>query len=429
MNDVQLPQGRDDGAIIVDGLESPVASHTPSRFPRRMALRALFAALTIILLAAFVIAALPPLRGVALSVVFGPTPIPTATISSQAQRLYITSNLPWGATSLDGKPLAHLPSLQEKPLRLTRGHHVITFHAAPFLAQSCTVSLPATPGDTCLFGDVGAPALVINFQVSVDQLPPDQRAAIIASAQSALKAVQSTETIYPGETYAAGAAQATEQLRATLAFTLDTGNLADVQCPFDFQDCKLSGQDCHQLCSVSDKVPQGAADQVWSAYGLALPRWNITLPDGKPFAQNQPDGFGGAANREGLVRFAIRWDGSAWHVTVPLVPAASSNVAPDIGCASAQNTVDTSSIQSVPAVNDIPITWQYTPAPSRAQGCLVAATADFNATPPAKPYVPYLLYRFGSFLSVNAVAQQYWPDLPHADDHERSIAAQLGAHF
>ncbi|HKD77238.1 MAG TPA: hypothetical protein VKB76_17165, partial [Ktedonobacterales bacterium] len=153
MDDIPLPQERDDSEIIVDSVASSDAPGGTPRLPHRLALRTLFAALTLFLLAVFIISALPPLRAAAVNVVFGPTVAPTSVLSQVVQHIYITSNLPWGIVSLDGKPLAHLPEPQEEPLRLARGHHVITFHAAPFLPLSCTISLPGTVNDTCLFKD------------------------------------------------------------------------------------------------------------------------------------------------------------------------------------------------------------------------------------------------------------------------------------
>ncbi len=441
MSDTPLPKRRADDFIIAESLESPGDSNEPTRFHRRLALRVIFAAWTIILLAAFIFAALPPLRGMAVSIVFGPTPIPTATISPQAQHFYFISNLPWGTVSLDGKLLAHVPSLQDKPLQLARGHHIFTFQAEPFTPQSCTISIPTVTSDTCDFSEISStpdPALVVIFQVSLLQLPPDQQAALIAATRSALQAIQSTETVYPDESYIIlqfgrypTIQHATEQLHATLSFTLDTGSLQDVQCPFALQDCKFSGQNCHHLCSTPDVVPRNNLHQIWSAYGLALPRWSFASSNGQLLAQNQPDGFGGTANSEGLVPFNIEWDGSVWHVTIPAVPAASAVVAPDIGCASAKNTVDIGGLPDpTPSIaGPTPLTWQYTPAPARAQGCLVAVAPDFNVATPTIADTAYLLYRFGSFVTVNALAHQYWPDLPQADSHERSIAVQLGAHM
>jgi len=272
------------------------------------------------------------------------------------------------------------------------------------------------------------PALPIMFRVSLTQLPPEQQATLRTAVQSALNALQSTATIYPGETYADGTTRATEPLQAMLRFTLDSGNLTGAQCPFYLSDCRYGGQNCQQLCSTTAVVPQQATDQMWDTNGLVLSRWDITRLDGHPLAHNLPDGAGAVVDRDALVPLVIRWDGTAWQVTVAPPTPSSNMYSVDVGCASALAAVNSGVLPYSPVTGPTPVTWHYAAAPSRVDGCLATETLDDMGPTPITPNGAYLLYRFGSFVTVNAVAQRYWPDLPHADTYARAIAVQLGAH-
>ena len=82
-----------------------------------------------------------------------PHPSPTLFSDNSSSTIdggyYVDVSVPWTQVLIDGK-LVHLPLLnKDVPLQLGYGHHIITWHAAPFVAQSCVLSMPQSTGDTC----------------------------------------------------------------------------------------------------------------------------------------------------------------------------------------------------------------------------------------------------------------------------------------
>lgn len=372
-----------------------------------------------------------------------PTPIPTATLIPGSDLFYIQGDPSWGSVSVDGHTLSSLPDpASGKPIQLSRGIHGIVWSAEPFMPQRCLVYVPPRPStsQSCTAkntwqvrngSSTQVSAAVIAFTESLAMLPGTQRTALIQVSQATLARLQATETVQPGESYANIPSNnhvsiATQPLRATLRFHLDTNPNSNFPCASDLSGtsatCENAGQDCHLFCSPEFDLPDvGFQRKDWNTSAVLQATWEYKTLDGHVVAQNQPDAPDINAS-EYLLPLSISWDGSKWHVTLSSV---------DPACTTAENT--TAGNQSFSSISvggtSQMINWQFAVGSNRAAGCLAAATLQpANPTTPATSHGPvaYCLYRFGILLAANALAHRYWPQLPIADAYEQSVAIQSG---
>jgi hypothetical protein len=151
------------------------------------------------------LAAVPGLRAGASSWLAGFVPTPTATLPPGTDRFYFLASVPAIRLSLDGRAPSPLPRLgTDAPLVLARGPHRLSWNAAPFLSQSCLLSVPFGLNDTC-----GTPipvpvplrhasvmASLVVLRESLATLSASQQRAVIAAIQHALPT--STSAIEPG---------------------------------------------------------------------------------------------------------------------------------------------------------------------------------------------------------------------------------------
>ena len=91
------------------------------------------------------------------------------------------------------------------------------------------------------------------------------------------------------------------------------------------------------------------------------------------------------------------------------------------------NEVQVNSSLSYIQRSHLGVTWNYVSGDRDTAGCLGIVT--LNETTTGKAPVASCLYRFGTFVAINDVAQQYWPNMPLADDYERGIAQELMKHY
>ena len=91
-----------------------------------------------------------PTREALLGVVLGPTPTATMPVPAGEDNLYVSLVPQWGAVTLDGKTLSHLPVEGiDQPFHLARGVHVIRWRFPPIIDFSCRLTVPTALGDTC----------------------------------------------------------------------------------------------------------------------------------------------------------------------------------------------------------------------------------------------------------------------------------------
>jgi len=404
---------------------------SPATGQRRASLRIAGVLLTVVLVVVMLLMFFPVLRGRAVSVAFGPSPTPTAPIPTGADRYYLAANIPWGSFTVDGKTVTHLPEPStDAPLRLARGTHHITWNAPPFLPQTCVVSVPARHNDTCQPGTFVTTQLAvpIAFFASLTSLPDAQRMTLIQTIQDATTQIRSTTIYYPNEPTTIPQTLPTKPLQAALSFALDFGFGSTLgNCLGKNSYCRLmDATSCRTLCSFLSVPAADNGSAIWNAYAVAKPTWDYTDSSGNSIASNQPDGYGVTAQLEGFLALAIQWDGTHWRVSVRRVTATDQFAVTDIGCATAQYTLDITSF-GTPAPGFGPnaqlgnIT--FTTAQERAAGCFVTAS---ELSIPTHPTLTFL-YRFGTYIAVNAEAQAIWPDLPRPDTYEQGIIRQFTA--
>ncbi|HLI06438.1 MAG TPA: hypothetical protein VKV40_07715 [Ktedonobacteraceae bacterium] len=386
------------------------------------------------------------------SVIIGllrPTPTPQPPVESDS--FYVQGNPSWGQLFIDGHRVAHLPLVGvEAPLRLQRGVHVLRWQASPFDTQSCTVSVPGWLGvNTCLAQAVPVnekvSAWLITFAVSLANLPPTQRAALTRTAQAALDAMRSTDTVQPGELYAVSLSEACkpeqrvtycfataqEPLKATLHFALDTQMSAGATTCISAglgNTCIFQQQDCHLFCAFPAQlfhVSSSSSSPGWNVFVVVRSSWTYALPDGHVIARNQPNSFlDFEQGDEYFVAMHITWNGAKWQVAVLPGQLLSNPV-----CTEAQNEVEIGGFLARSNIS-FPLTWNFAANATLAAGCLAVASAtqQTNTTPLPSTYpVPgaYCLQRFGVLLAANATAHRYWPYLPLADHYEQGMAQHL----
>jgi len=393
----------------------------------------------------------------------GANALPTPTLVPGSNLFYVQTSPAWGNFFVDGQKLAHMPTnpAVDLPLQLSAGIHQVTWQADPF-TQHCIIIVPPVVSQTkCLANDPvpimkgpnkGLSAYLITFSVSFNDLTPAQQQPLFQAVQKALDALQSGDTVQPGEKYADTnapqfIATATSTLHATLRFQLDTNTGSQGACAGIFfgpgPGCSVNGQDCHLLCDVDQsQAPPGegpkATPGLWDVFGIVRSTWTYTTPNGQIVAQNQPDEADNSGT-EYAINLYIAYVSGQWQVTTkaPL----NSNFVPVFSpsCEAAYYLVtqigsNTYSNINLPGNPNDTINWNINDGSNLAAGCLLTAVAippqNNNPTPAPivnpKPFA-HCLYRFGVLLALDSAAHTLWPNLPVADAYEQSIAQHIKA--
>lgn len=291
----------------------------------------------------------------------GANALPTPTLVPGSNLFYVQTSPAWGNFYVDGQQLAHMPTNPsvDVPLQLSTGIHQVTWQADPF-TQHCTIIVPPAISETkCLANDPvpilkgpskGLTALLITFAASFNDLTPAQQQPLFQAAQKALDALQSSDTVQPGEKYAdlhapQFIATTTTPLHATLRYQLDTNASSGNPCAGQFvgflSGCSISGQNCHLFCGIDEAQPEQATKATpdrWNIYGVINSSWTYTTLDGQIVAQNQPDeadnlGF------EYLIYLHVTYTNGQWHVTTKNPDTTTNFLATTPSCEAANNLV------------------------------------------------------------------------------------------
>lgn len=107
---------------------------------------------------------------------------------------YFDPSIPWARVSLDGRPIAAPQLGDPAPLMLRSGVHTLSWQADPAPAQSCQLSVPSAPDDTCRLASFTIeyaagkpPALVVLLPGDPSQVSPDQRGGVLSTMRHALQ--------------------------------------------------------------------------------------------------------------------------------------------------------------------------------------------------------------------------------------------------
>ncbi len=407
--------------------------HNKARFAFTIAL---FLVLVLLIIGIFT-----PVRTVVINRFTAPTP--TATLASGDNLFYIQAT-PKGTISIDGRTLTNVPDPNSgsAPLQLARGIHTITWQAQPFAPVSCAVSIPSSTNkcsnESVTQSPSGANVRLITFNASFNNLPSAPRNALIHTLQATLNTLQSTTTIQTGEHYlltsssgADVATTATQTLKATLHFNLDTNPASNRTCiSKDGEICTNNGQNCLQLCTIQVETSPGAQTPtyVWSISALFHTTWTYTTGNGQVLAQNQPDSASNDIGTDHGVPFRVTWDGQSWHASIlSLGPGAIVNALPifvDPICTSLKDLVNGVTAYANPSAAPGAIQWNLFAGINHASGCLgVASPANSTNAPPAQS--AYVLYRCGVLVAANPLAHRYFPNLPIADAYEQGLVQSI----
>ncbi len=208
----------------------------------------------------------------------------------------------WGTFFFDGKPLSRMPALNDDPpVRLPAGKHVLEWRATPFQSMSCTLLVPSDPErQTCDVRFSGSNAYVpsaslVSFPqtLSLNQLSPSQRGALVKAAQGLLDTLQSSTTVQPGEFYTYNQSiqprQATKPLTARVRFLLDIDTARPARCDgLRFGPaCSFAGNDCRNFCTLPWPQSGDVTSEGWHAAAIVRPTWIYAAADGHVIAPPQ----------------------------------------------------------------------------------------------------------------------------------------------
>lgn len=432
-----------DGQPISSDQKASPLFHNSHFLPKQRHIQVIVTCSIVILLLLSIIGSNTAVRDKLFSVATLPTPTPTQAIQAGADRFYVDGEPDWGHLFVDGKLIAHPPSAYagDTPLRLPRGVHTLRWLAAPFLAQTCTFSVPPKfQTDTCGYGQMFSNnqggGWLFKFPVSLTKLPNTQQEALIAAVQAALQVYTSTEMVQQGEVYAIDAlglkqTLAHEPLKVTVRYILDTDvSLTSFCGPIFFVDgthsCSNEGRDCHTFCNASQYfVSKQSKTQVWNVFVAVRATFVYTTLNGKPIVQTSEQ-VDYTKQYEHLLPVQISLNGTQWHVVssyslllngTPLqFPTPSCDIAE---YKASNNTFLGSTFESSFAG----MAWNFISMPE-ATSCLITVTMQQSlASVEAQPYA-LCLYRFGIFLAANSLAHKYWPHMQVATKADQYLAQQ-----
>jgi hypothetical protein len=457
---MDIPESEQDGDTNDGNTAStspPARSPMVSRFsPRQRRLRATAIGGIVVLLALIILGSDSSVRDTVRLSLFGPKPTPSATLAPGFDLFYIESTLSWGQVSLDGHVISHLPRAEvDPPLRLAPGRHQLAWQAEPFRLSQCTISIPPATTDTCNYNRVvrtpsGIDAWLITFSPSLATLPAPQRIKLIEAAQAALDGLQSTETVRPGEHYAHTYLSgqnfeiATQPLRATLRFQLDTGDPSEDPCAVQqiiVAVCQIRGFDCRLFCTIDiGPLDQSPAENFWDVSAVIYSTWKYVTTEGKVVAENQLDSALSGQGVEHNISLHISRDSAGWHVRVGALwnrldqhitsPSSLAGIpGQNLPCASAEEDIGLDGYYGLTGGSiNAAVDWTFVSGANPAAGCLAIGTPQQDTTgssPSPDLPVAYCLHRFGVLLAANEAAHRYWPNMPLADAYERGLAQQL----
>lgn len=450
---MRWPEGQESGSdlhVEVSNLHdsegAPTAGQTHSPFtPRRSPRARAVGLLATVLLAALVLASIPGLRQAALSLIGWPSGshAPTATRVPNDTLFYLLPNPPGVDVSLDGKRLASLPLPGSgHPLRLTPGTHTLqwTSQHFPFQPLTCRISVPQTATDTCPIvtskflpnAIADEPGAIIGMHPSMGALATADQNSLLLAIQAALAAQRSTTTIRPGERHAIPSPSSNDPtkqvaiddqpVQATLTFTYLSNAgypepciLAQPAIP-----CRFPGQDCTQICTVTQPPPAlagASSDQTWIGAVVIHASWDYSLPHGPSIASQVGEAFGLQ-----LATLRIAYAGGQWQVSAIIGNVPGFDLASDPVCDPARYLLSQNNVWAFAVDNPPPgARMAFVPAPNPADGC-AAVFLGHNA-PNEDPAM--FLQRFGVLRAVNAAAANPEANLPMADGYEQSLARQL----
>lgn len=352
-----------------------------------------------------------------------------APLTAKDTAVIFADTVPWGQLRLNGRIVDISKIDNQHPLNLPRGRTTVTYTAAPFPTMSCTVSVPATPQDTCKLQEWGFTSFT-GRELDLQAQPGYLRAAdfqrLLAAIQRQLDALSTTIHLSPGDHYFTPDgtfATATQAFDITLNYQIPPSNIFNGKSPTCLRTFRFSSA-VQDNCLLPGPYPSqvyidtthGAAttrvvlDMKWQFAPVVS--WRYTRPDGQVITAG-----------EGSTAFyweqdtSVTWNG-AWQVTLGASAQRQfllgiANYALDSFINRPKFSIDAQR-QVIPAPDGILIKVGYSTTNSST---LDSSTLDQTA---------FVLYRAGALIALDSSAETLFPSLPLASAHEMAIARQLG---
>ncbi|MGZ3602798.1 MAG: hypothetical protein ACXVDF_23025 [Ktedonobacterales bacterium] len=420
------PQAENVNGVVVAPHGIHVSTRTATRWRR---IRSVIVGVCVVSVLALLLARSPETPAILGTMLGIETPTPTVPLILGMDTIYPMFSVPWGTLRIDGHVQTSLVQTgQDHPIRLSRGRHVLEYRAALFPTLQCTLSVPAADADTCPQEDTSnfsydpVPtsmhgfARVIDLGAKPERLPADQRAALVAAIDSALRGGSTYQTtVIPGERYAVAPnkiAVSSQVLTATLT-------VKPLQQPSSIAGrITLSALPCADICV--DLLPGDSDASSWKLTFAVSIGWRYATADGHIVAETPlPAPQGPDAGSNMVTQAWVKWEDDHWavqYVGVNYVNAVCglayqliSNLYEDLLSAHETNKNGSASSRTYVALHE-------------ADGCYVTYHINGGDEPEAG-----FLFRLGVLLAVNADAQHLFPALHVADAHDRDIVSHMRA--
>ena len=373
-----------------------------------------------------------------------------STVEPSLSYFGLDANPPWGSLLVDGKRAALSSRGAYTLFRLPRGHHTLTWSAAPFAPQQCRIAVPRDVGETtCQISSVAphlgdAISAFIRFPTNLALLSADQRTALLQATQAVLDRQQSSETVQAGEAYAQTSALsgtntpsctivlerlaicfavAHQPLKATLLLQLDTDPFPATPCANGA--CDSGNQGCRLFCDVPAYVGSMImrSPAVWQASIQVQLLWQFATQDGRLVAEKQADSFILGQQNALTVPLKMTWNGMRWAVTLDRQSSEFGSDNPT--CQATVEDLSTLVFDATPPNTDL----RMVSGPTSASGCLISVPLGAGVNGASRPtptpsMAASVIQRFGVLLAVNAVAHRLWPFLPMANVSTQRLAQQ-----
>ncbi len=409
--------------------DSPFA---PRLSGRGRALRAGSIVGMLVLTLVVLVAATPWARSTLAGFVLGPTPAATPSLGGGQNRFAFEDQVPWGMLSIDGHPQPQIAAVQLGTATapphlptfvLARGSHTLEYRAAPFPTVRCTVSVPAASSDTCpsasTFDDDlasdGDPTRLLDLRGTVDRLPTYEVAELADATQRTLDnaAGLARGTLLPGDHYLLD-----DHGQVAIA-----GQILNAVPNYSLQPSFSAGPDstCAELCSTVSPWVQSSADE-WLVFGKVSVTWRYSDTSGRVvLAKGPPAPLG--TDQTVSVQLGVRRLDSQWQVR--LVPPiwSSAKVRDPLICRVGTSFLDSLRFNLTQATVHPPgPSYQWSASPTLpVLGCIFGGV-EADRQGKLAGAVAIVLYRYGTLLAINDVAESVFPHIPLASAHERAMA-------
>ncbi|HEY2593590.1 MAG TPA: hypothetical protein VGK33_06795 [Chloroflexota bacterium] len=437
MDDFDIEVGPIDDSTGDEPTYSAQSAHRDSPFAARLsgrarALRAGSIVGMLVLTLMALVAATPWALSAVTGFVLGPTPTATPSLGGGQDRFAFEDQVPWGTLSIDGHLQPRIAAVQLGTATapphlptfvLARGRHTLEYRAAPFPLVRCTVSVPAASGDTCPtaltsaddLASYGDPTRLLDLRGTVDHLPAQEVAQLASATQRTLDntAGEAQGTLSPGDHYLLD-----DHGRVAIA-----GQTLNAVPNYSLQPSDSTGSDstCAELCSTVSPWAQSSADE-WLVFGKVSVTWRYSDTSGSVVLAKGPAAPLGA-DQIVSVQLGVRRVDSQWQVR--LVPPiwSSAKVRDPLICRVGTSFLDSLRFNLTQAtVRPSSQSYQWSASPTLpVLGCIFGGVeADRQGRPAGA--VAIVLYRYGTLLAVNDVAESVFPHIPLASAHERAMA-------